>query len=84
MRLTRLVLLVAYAASAAGCTSTQQVAASKDRLNSTARAIVGTSLIGAIGATPADQEKIDETVAGVCGSQTWTRAECAAHDEAVK
>ena len=84
MKLTKLVLLVACAASVAACTSTQQVAASKERLNSAARAIVGTSLIGARGATPADQDKIDETVAGVCGARTWTREECAAHDEAVK
>lgn len=83
MKLTGLVLLVACALSAAGCTSTKQVAASKDRLNSTSRAIVGTSLIGARGATPADQDRIDDTVAGICGSKTWTRDECARHDEAV-
>jgi len=50
----------------------------------TARSIVGTSLIGARGATPKDQEKIDETVAGVCGSKAWTTEECAAHDKASK
>ena len=84
MRLTALVLLVACAWSAAGCTATQQVSASKSRLNSTARAIVGTALIGARGETPADQNKIDETVAGLCGSRTWTAAECGQHDRATE
>ncbi|WP_373413721.1 hypothetical protein [Ensifer aridi] len=80
MKPIRLALIVASALSAAGCISTQQVNASKDRLNQAARAVVGTSLIGARGATPADQDKIDETVAGLCGSRTFTKAECAAHD----
>lgn len=80
MKLTALVLTVASALSAAGCTSTQQVSASKDRLNQAARAVVGTSLIGARGATPADQDKIDETVAGLCGARAWTPSECARHD----
>lgn len=82
MKLTGLVLLAACAVSAAGCTSTKMVTASKERLNSTARAVVGVSLIGARGATDADQDKIDDTVAGLCGSKTWTREECARHDEA--
>nr|WP_318913537.1 hypothetical protein [Shinella zoogloeoides] len=84
MKLTKLVLLVACAASVAACTSTQRVSASKERLNSAARAVVGTSLIGARGATAGDQDKIDDTVAGLCGSHTWTRDECARHDEASK
>lgn len=66
----------------AGCTSTQQVSASKDRLNQAARAVVGTALIGAQGATPADQDKIEETVAGLCGARAWTQSECARHDAA--
>ncbi|RVH04796.1 hypothetical protein CN216_32585 [Sinorhizobium meliloti] len=68
MKRTRLVLIAVCALSAAGCTSTQQVSASKDRLNQAARAVVGTPLIGAQGATAADQDKIDETVAGLCGA----------------
>ncbi|WP_439618445.1 hypothetical protein [Shinella sp.] len=84
MKLIRLVLLVACAGSAAACTSTQQVSASKERVNSAARSIVGTSLIGARGATPVDQDKIDDTVAGLCGSRTWSVDECARHDEALK
>lgn len=84
MKLTRLVLLAACAASVAACTSTQRVSAPKERLNSAARAVVGTSLIGARGATSADQDKIDDTVAGLCGSKTWTRDECRGHDEALK
>jgi hypothetical protein len=56
------------------------VSAAKDQLQTTARAIIGTSLIGAKGATPRDQEKIDDTVAGICGSRAWTAKECAEHD----
>ncbi len=82
MQPIRLALIVASALSAAGCISTQQVNASKDRLNQAARAVVGTSLIGARGATPADQDKIDETVAGLCGARAWTQSECARHDTA--
>ncbi|AFL49378.1 hypothetical protein ABIE78_004849 [Sinorhizobium fredii] len=46
MKLTLLALIDVCALSAAGCTSTQQVSASKNRLNQAARAVVGTSLIG--------------------------------------
>nr|WP_245363406.1 hypothetical protein [Neorhizobium galegae] len=81
MKLTRLALTVACAVSAAACTSTQQVSASKGQLSRTARAIVGTSLIGARGATPDDQDAIDDTVAGVCGAGVWTPGECLAHDQ---
>jgi len=62
----------------------QQVSAAKGQVQTAARSIIGTSLIGARGATPKDQEKIDDTVAGVCGSRTWTPAECAAHDKAAR
>ncbi|CDZ38055.1 hypothetical protein NOJ28_26560 [Neorhizobium galegae] len=81
MKLTRLALPVACAVSAAAWTSTQQVSASKGQPSRTARAIVGTSLIGARGATLADQEGIDDTVAGVCGAGVWTPEECLAHDQ---
>lgn len=67
--------------SVAACTSTQQVAASKEKLNQSARAIIGTSLIGAIGESPKDKEAIGETVAGICGAKVWTVGECARHDE---
>lgn len=46
-----------------------------------ARAIAGTSLIGARGATPKDQERIDDTAAGLCGAGAWTKSECARHGE---
>ncbi|NRQ14616.1 hypothetical protein [Ensifer sesbaniae] len=82
MQRIALALIVASALSAAGCTSTGRVNASKEQLNLTARAVVGTSLIGARGATPADQDKIDDTVAGICGARVWTKEECSAHDAA--
>jgi hypothetical protein len=66
--------------SVASCTQTAQVSASKQQLQSTARSIVGTYLIGARGKTPRDQDKIDETVAGLCGTKAWTEEECEAHD----
>ncbi|MDX1006770.1 hypothetical protein GOE08_07705 [Sinorhizobium medicae] len=46
------------------------------------RRVVGTDLIGARGATPADQRKIDRTVVGICAAAVWTKGECARHGEA--
>ncbi|PRD42146.1 hypothetical protein C5748_18535 [Phyllobacterium phragmitis] len=60
---------------AAGCTSSKPALVSTDGL----RHVVGTSLIGTVGATPADQMKIDETAAGLCGASVWTQSECARH-----
>lgn len=74
-----LAFCAASALSLAGCTSSQQVAASKERLNSTVRAVVGTSLVGAQGKTREDQEKIDDTSAGLCGAKVWTQSECQRH-----
>ncbi|WP_252193262.1 hypothetical protein [Rhizobium sp. CSW-27] len=45
------------------------------------RRVVGTDLIGARGATPADQRKIDRTVVGLCAATVWSKPECAAHGE---
>ncbi|NOV17893.1 hypothetical protein E5S70_17730 [Ensifer adhaerens] len=80
MKRIALALIAACAVSAAGCTSSARVSASKERLNQAARSIVGTSLIGVRGATAADQDKIDDTVAGLCGAKAWTQAECERHD----
>lgn len=43
------------------------------------RQVVGTDLIGARGATRGDQNKIDATVAGLCGGSVWMPSECARH-----
>lgn len=43
------------------------------------RRVAGTDLIGARGATPADQRKIDLTVVGLCAGGVWTRQECGQH-----
>ncbi|MDR9809558.1 hypothetical protein [Rhizobium hidalgonense] len=80
----KLAFVVAFALSAAACTSSQRVSASSQSLKQTTRAIVGTSLIGAKGATPRDQEKIDDTAAGLCGAQVWTATECRAHGATTK
>lgn len=83
MKLTSLVFSVVSVLSVTACTSSQQVAVTSERLNESARRIVGTSLIGAAGATASDQDKIDDTVAGLCGAQTWTKAECLKHEQSI-
>lgn len=45
------------------------------------RRVVGTDLIGARGATPADQRRIDRTVVGICAGKVWTQRECARHGD---
>ncbi|WP_084814414.1 hypothetical protein [Ensifer sp. 1H6] len=45
------------------------------------RRVVGTDLVGARGATSADQRKIDRTVVGLCAGGVWTNAECERHGE---
>ncbi len=79
MRLIVLTSIVATAFFLAACSTSRQVAASKEVLNSSARAVIGTSLVGAKGKTPADQDKIDTTAARVCGAKVWTKAECQRH-----
>ncbi|MEJ8308983.1 hypothetical protein [Agrobacterium larrymoorei] len=45
------------------------------------RRVVGTDWIGARGATPADQRRIDRTVVGICAGKVWTQRECARHGD---
>ncbi|WP_173513103.1 hypothetical protein [Sinorhizobium psoraleae] len=45
------------------------------------RRVIGTDLLGARGATPADQRRIDRTVVGLCAAALWTSAECGRHGE---
>ncbi|WP_457586122.1 hypothetical protein [Ensifer canadensis] len=45
------------------------------------RRVAGTDLVGARGATPADQRKIDRTVVGLCAGGVWTKVECERHGE---
>lgn len=61
----------------AGCSTSKPAPVTTEGL----RAVIGTSLIGARGATPVDQGKINETVAGLCGGGVWTRSECARHGQ---
>ena len=70
---TRLVLIMTAALMAAGCSTSQPASVAG------LRRVVGTDLIAARGATPADQRKIDRTVAGICAGGVWTRDECAGH-----
>ncbi|WP_244631409.1 hypothetical protein [Neorhizobium sp. AL 9.2.2] len=48
------------------------------------RRVVGTDLIGARGATPSDQRKIDRTAVGLCSGGVWTSQECAKHGQEVE
>ena len=87
MKLIAFGWIVVSAAILMGCTTSKEGAASpspKNDVRAAARAIVGTSLIGVRGATPEDQENIDDTAAGVCGAGVWTKDECRAHTEATK
>lgn len=75
MRLRNGALSFAAALLLAGCSTSKPVPVSTDGL----RVVVGTSLIGAQGKTPADQASIDETAAGLCAGGVWTKSECARH-----
>ncbi|MFC3754320.1 hypothetical protein [Aquamicrobium ahrensii] len=41
--------------------------------------VVGTDLVGARGASAADQRKIDRTVVGLCAGGVWSKQDCARH-----
>lgn len=71
---------IVVALTLVGCSTSKPAPVTTDGL----RAVVGTSLIGARGATSADQGKINETVAGLCGGGVWTRSECARHGREVQ
>lgn len=70
-------IVCALAMLLAGCSTSPLGPATAEGL----RAVVGTDLIGARGATPKDQRKINSTVAGVCGAGIWKKSECARHGE---
>lgn len=80
MRLKELSFIVGTALALVGCGHSNAVNVSTDQQIDTTRGIVGTDLIGAKGETPNDQDKIDSTVAGLCGAKVWTKNECAQHD----
>jgi hypothetical protein len=45
------------------------------------RNVLGTDLLGARGATEADQRKIDRTIVRGCAGGVWSKDECSKHDE---
>jgi hypothetical protein len=45
------------------------------------RSAVGTGLIGAKGATPKDQDGIDDSIAGICAIGAYTKTECSRHNQ---
>lgn len=81
MKLNVIVLCAASALIVASCTPSRQGNAGKTDFVKTARSIVGTELIGTKGATPEDQDGIDDTVAGICGAKVWTKEECELHQK---
>ena len=74
-RLRNGALIFAAATMLAACSTSQPAPVTAEGL----RKVVGTSLVGARGATAADQLRIDETAAGLCGAGVWTKSECARH-----
>ena len=84
MQLKLIVSIFVCAVLLAGCSQTSAVSASRDKQIATARAIIGTSLVGVRGATQADQDGISNTVAGLCGARVWTASECLKHDQKLK
>lgn len=63
----------------AGCSGSSPGAAANV---SSLRQVTGNNLAGARGKTRQDQQKIDQTVAGLCGAAVFNQAECDAHTEA--
>ncbi|HEV7416238.1 MAG TPA: hypothetical protein VGN98_08765 [Tianweitania sediminis] len=70
-----LAIVTTFVLTGTACTTSQPATAPG------LRRVVGTDLIGARGATPADQRKIDRTVVGICAADVWTREECRRHGE---
>jgi uncharacterized lipoprotein YajG len=77
MLLKKLVPCGAIALVLTGCGTSPQIAAKTPKLTGLVRAVEGTGMIGVKGATPEDQERIDEHNAGLCGAKVWTPSECA-------
>lgn len=71
--LTKALLIMTPAVMLAGCGTSGP--ADVDGLRRT----VGIDLIGARGATDADQRKIDRTVVRLCSGKVWNRDECGRH-----
>lgn len=83
MSLKRLALCVGCAVILASCTTSKQGSAGKEDLARAARSIFGTDIIGTRGATPRDQDNIDDTVAGACAVGSYKPEECRRHQELV-
>jgi len=83
-QLSALALCVSIAVTA-GCSTTRPpLAADSKTLARAVRSVVGTSLIGTKGATPSDQNGIDDSVAGICAIGAYTASECERHDKATQ
>ncbi|MDX3929266.1 MAG: hypothetical protein QHC90_26125 [Shinella sp.] len=76
--LMKALLIMTPAAMLAGC----GISGPADALG--LRRVVGTDLIGARGATDADQRKIDRTIVRLCAGGVYGRDDCGRHGEALK
>jgi len=77
-RLKMLAALMICVLMAAGCGTSAPADATG------LRRVVGTDLVGARGATLADQRKINRTVVGLCAGGVWRADECRQHGEGVR
>ncbi len=77
--------LCAVIALITACSTTSStLSADEKALARGARAALGGSLVGTLGATPKDQNNIDETMAGGCATGIYTQSECARHERETK
>lgn len=81
MKLNVLALCGVIAVTLVGCTTSKQGSAGKEDLARSARSIFGTELIGTRGATPRDQDNIDDAVAGACAVGSYSPIECRRHQQ---
>lgn len=72
----KLLMFALIAALLAGCSTLQP--ATVDGLDG----VAGDELPGAQGKTPADQDRIDDTVARLCAVEIYTRRQCDRHTNA--
>ena len=76
----RFVVLVWSVLLVAGCSTSPKAPATANA----AREALTDDLPGTKGATRADQERIDNTVAGGCGAAIWPRAVCRRHNKVAR
>lgn len=77
--LVKVLAVVVSTASLMGCVGTSSVPSASGRID--LRRALGTTLPGTRGMTAADQNAIDDTVAGACAIGLYEPGECRRHNE---